>query len=93
MRKKGAAFRRRKGRPPSDVYSLFTRQRGRCWYCRRPMSLGGADSSAATRDHVIPRSRGGKTAGNVVAACYACNQRKRAMLPADFKSLLANLEG
>jgi len=35
-----------------------------------------------TFDHVIPRSRGGKTTWeNIVAACAPCNLKKGGMLP------------
>jgi 5-methylcytosine-specific restriction endonuclease McrA len=35
-------------------------------------------------DHVVPRSRGGKTNfDNCVACCRACNQKKGARLPSE----------
>lgn len=41
----------------------------RCHYCHRP--------NPTTRDHVIPRSRGGPDeAWNLVPACSRCNLRK-----------------
>jgi 5-methylcytosine-specific restriction endonuclease McrA len=37
-----------------------------------------------TLDHVMPRSRGGKTDwGNIVAACDSCNQKKKARTPVE----------
>jgi 5-methylcytosine-specific restriction endonuclease McrA len=48
---------------------VFLRDRFQCQYC-------GADEDL-TFDHVIPRSRGGKTTWeNVVAACAPCNLLK-----------------
>jgi hypothetical protein len=56
---------------------LFRRDQHLCMYC------GGEFSRhSLTRDHVMPRSRGGKdTWTNVVSACKPCNQRKGALLP------------
>lgn len=53
--------------------SILHRDKNACAYC------GGA---AATIDHIFPKSRGGKdTWENLVAACTACNQRKRDRTP------------
>ena len=47
---------------------------GRCAYCRRPAS----PESPLTREHVIPRAKGGsrKDARIIVPACARCNHRK-----------------
>jgi len=57
--------------------ALFRRDQHRCLYC------GGAFSaSSLTRDHVIPRGKGGlDTWCNVVASCMACNQLKGCRTP------------
>lgn len=50
-----------------------------CQYCglRLPMSQ-------LNYDHVIPRSKGGRTVWeNIVMACFACNQRKGSLLLED----------
>lgn len=53
--------------------AILTRDSSRCCYC---------GAHAATIDHVFPRSRGGlDTWDNLVAACYACNQRKANKTP------------
>ena len=53
--------------------------KGVCHYCHRQV---GAD--ALTLDHVIPRSRGGRTTrGNCVPACHECNASKRSYTPAE----------
>ncbi len=50
-----------------------------CQYCGARLSLG-----SGTRDHVLPRSRGGgDTLANVVAACQGCNRRKKDRTPAE----------
>lgn len=57
-------------------FNLFLRDEFSCQYC-------GA-SSELTFDHVVPRSRGGRTSwDNVVAACSACNLRKGARIPSE----------
>ena len=49
--------------------ALFARDEWRCQYC-------GSDGKL-TLDHVVPRSRGGKSVWeNVVASCAPCNMRK-----------------
>ena len=62
-------------RPPAFTrFNLFLRDRFACQYCRSPEDL--------TFDHVIPRSRGGRTTWeNVVTACGTCNLRKGSRLP------------
>jgi 5-methylcytosine-specific restriction endonuclease McrA len=56
-------------RAPLNRRAVFARDGGRCQYCAAP---------AESIDHVVPRSRGGQHAWeNVVAACRACNTRKR----------------
>jgi len=49
--------------------NLFRRDRGQCQYCGSTKQL--------TIDHVIPRSKGGKTSWtNLVTACNRCNVLK-----------------
>lgn len=53
-------------------FNVFLRDRYRCQYCGEKHT-----SSDLTFDHVVPRSRGGKTEWtNVVAACSPCNVLK-----------------
>ncbi len=63
-------------RPAFTRFNLFLRDRFTCQYC------GARDE--LTFDHVIPRSRGGRTRwDNVVAACAPCNLRKGGRMPRD----------
>lgn len=56
---------------------LFRRDQHMCMYCGQELSR-----LSLTRDHVLPRSRGGQDVWtNVVSACKPCNQRKGARLP------------
>lgn len=44
----------------------------KCVYCLKEFGISGL-----TKDHVIPRIRGGKTNwGNIVPACFRCNSSK-----------------
>jgi 5-methylcytosine-specific restriction endonuclease McrA len=68
-------------RPPHRIKlnrrNLFLRDRYTCQYCgRRPKD------DDMTIDHIMPRSRGGKTTWeNVVLACTSCNIQKGNRLP------------
>ena len=69
----------------------FKKQKGRCFYCRKPMWLGGAEEFAkshnislkqakrfqCTAEHLIARQDGGTDdSENIVAACYFCNSTR-----------------
>lgn len=57
--------------------NVLVRDKYRCCYCDCLVSFG-----SATYDHVIPRSRGGKTCfENVVIACRKCNDKKADRMP------------
>jgi 5-methylcytosine-specific restriction endonuclease McrA len=57
--------------------NIFERDRYACQYCGRT-----PPRSELSIDHVVPRSRGGRTVWtNVVLACTECNARKRDRLP------------
>ena len=69
-------------RIPRDVHrrkitrkAVLARDSWTCQYC-------GTSKPGLTVDHVIPRSRGGKSVWeNIVAACASCNRRKGNRLP------------
>jgi 5-methylcytosine-specific restriction endonuclease McrA len=66
---------------PLSRRSLLSRDNYTCQYC-------GSTEHPLTIDHVIPRSRGGKTEWtNVVAACVSCNRRKGNKMPADARMI------
>ena len=64
-------------RPPAFTrFNVFLRDGFKCVYCGSPDDL--------TFDHVIPRSKGGRTSwDNIVAACSPCNLRKGGRMPKD----------
>lgn len=64
-------------RPAFTRFNVFLRDKFTCQYCGWP---GSAEE--LTFDHVIPRSRGGRTTwGNVITACSPCNLRKGNKMP------------
>jgi hypothetical protein len=56
-----------------------------CAYCKRPMSMT-KPGLLPTRDHVWPRSKGGKY---TIWACYDCNHIKGAMTPEEWTAYMA----
>lgn len=66
-------------RPAFTRFNVFLRDSFACQYCGEAQP-----THDLTFDHVIPRSRGGRTTWeNVVAACGPCNLRKGNRLPKD----------
>ncbi len=64
-------------RPAFTRFNVFLRDSFECQYCGHPQP-----TQELTFDHVIPRSRGGRTTWeNVVTACGPCNLRKGNKLP------------
>lgn len=65
--------------PAFTRFNVFLRDEWRCQYCGDHHK-----THELTFDHVIPRSRGGRTAWtNVVAACQECNSLKGNHMPHD----------
>ena len=63
-------------RPAFTRFNVFLRDRFVCQYC-----ISALPAADLTFDHVIPRSRGGRTTWeNVVTACTACNLRQGSKL-------------
>ena len=57
--------------------NIFARDENRCQYCGKRHA-----TNELSLDHVIPRSRGGRTTWeNVVCSCTKCNARKGGRLP------------
>lgn len=60
--------------PAFTRFNVFLRDKFECQYC--------GSGSELTFDHVVPRSKGGRTVwDNVCAACSPCNLRKGNKLP------------
>ena len=66
--------------PPLTNQALFARDDHLCLYCGEVFPIRDL-----TRDHVVPRSRGGTDAWtNVATSCRRCNQRKGARTPEEW---------
>ena len=77
-----AIFHRRRVR--FNRHNVWLRDLGQCQYCGCKTRM-----SDFTYDHVIPRSKGGKTKwGNIVVACMDCNTKKANRTPAEAKMKL-----
>lgn len=56
----------------ANTKNILIRDGFKCQYCGKRLTLG-----TATKDHIIPESKGGKTTMlNLVAACKPCNSKK-----------------
>lgn len=63
--------------PAFTRFNVFLRDEWRCQYCGQHFR-----THELTFDHVIPRSKGGKTSwDNIVAACRPCNSFKGSKMP------------
>jgi 5-methylcytosine-specific restriction endonuclease McrA len=59
-------------RPPFTRFNVFLRDRFTCQYC-----LGSFPAQELSFDHLVPRSRGGRTCWtNILTACTRCNLKK-----------------
>lgn len=55
------------------------KERGLCAHCGKTV-----DPSEITMDHIVPISRGGKSAkGNIVPSCKTCNNEKKHLTPVE----------
>jgi 5-methylcytosine-specific restriction endonuclease McrA len=64
--------------------NIILRDKGTCQYCSK--KVHGKD---ATLDHVMPKSRGGKsTWTNIVLSCRSCNGKKDNRTPAEAGMIL-----
>lgn len=71
-RSEGAAIRRMNSVPALTNRELFRRDHSMCAYCGKLFK-----DFKLTRDHIIPRSKGGEDKWmNVVTACGKCNRKK-----------------
>jgi 5-methylcytosine-specific restriction endonuclease McrA len=66
-------------RPAFTRFNVFLRDHFDCQYCGHNFH-----SEELTFDHVVPRSRGGRTTwANVITACQTCNLRKGDRMPGE----------
>ena len=71
--------------PAVSRRGILLRDNFTCQYCQ-----GSLSSARLTLDHVLPKSRGGRSSWeNLVACCYACNNRKGNKTPGEASMALA----
>jgi 5-methylcytosine-specific restriction endonuclease McrA len=72
-------FKREKIRVKFSRINIYTRDGFKCQFCGQRF-----DSEDLTFDHVLPRSRGGRTVWeNIVTCCVPCNKGKADRTPAE----------
>jgi 5-methylcytosine-specific restriction endonuclease McrA len=78
------AFRRHARPVKFSRVNIYARDGYRCQYCGVRCTI-----DRLTYDHVIPRSRGGRTSWeNIVTCCYLCNTSKANRTPAEARMTL-----
>jgi 5-methylcytosine-specific restriction endonuclease McrA len=70
--------------PPASL--LYAYQNARCFYCGKYIKYfvhrgGNKNDEGYTIDHLFPRSKGFRKAGNIVLACRRCNEMKGNRMP------------
>jgi len=77
-------FKREKIRVKFSRINIYTRDGFKCQFCGQRLP-----SEDLTFDHVLPRSRGGRTVWeNIVTCCVSCNKDKADRTPAEAKMRL-----
>lgn len=72
---------------PNSVYNkIYKHQNCRCFYCHTEI-----DISFMEREHVFPKSKGGRGISNKVLSCPFCNKIKRNLTIEEFKREVINL--
>lgn len=68
--------------------ALWIRTGGRCGYCGEK-----TEKKLRTRDHIVPRAKGGRTHDdNLIACCQRCNIRKSDFDLHEFRQIYFNGE-
>lgn len=68
---------KRKFKRTSSLRQIFNLYSGICQYCRKDIQY-----SHATKDHALPKSKGGSNHdSNIVLACKKCNNKKASKFP------------
>lgn len=71
------AFRRHRKPVKFSRVNIYARDKYRCQYCGKKKTM-----DELTYDHVVPRSKGGRTIWtNIVTSCWPCNMKKGDQTP------------
>lgn len=69
--------RQKRRRRTINLRQLYNIYDGECQYCLKKIPF-----ASSTRDHVLPRSKGGSNADdNIVLSCHKCNNKKSDKFP------------
>ena len=77
----------------ASVKGLYNRSPNKaCFYCGHPVYLTRGQNSPfqATKDHVVPRSKGGR---ELVLSCNQCNRDKAHLTLEEYRLLAAGRRG
>lgn len=67
-------------------YTLYQRQKGRCHYCNVHMTISHKGPYHVTSDHIRTKKEGGgDMIGNLVGACFRCNNMRGSIRYEAFK--------
>ena len=81
------SFKKSKHKLRFSRINIYTRDKYTCQYCGTKEEV-----SSFTFDHVIPKSKGGKTCwDNIVTCCQPCNTKKRDVSPKEAGMSLLNI--
>lgn len=81
------AFRRHNKPVRFSRINIFARDGYRCQYCGAKRSV-----RELTYDHVVPRSKGGKTTwDNIATCCVSCNRKKGNRTPTEARMALRSV--
>lgn len=88
--RRASTFNRNRDMSIVVACAVLARDNLTCVYCHDKLVVKG--KNAATLDHIIPRSKGGRAIPtNLVVSCALCNRKKRADL-SDYKSIFRAIE-
>lgn len=68
--------------------NLYRRFGGHCFYCDIETSCDTSIDACPSRDHFVPRSKGGGHGVNLVLACHRCNNEKGDLTGSAFLTVL-----
>lgn len=78
----------RQQRKLSKLGQILSTCNRKCAYCGRNLKINTpVEERRMTRDHIVPKSKGGTNSGNLLPACRDCNLLKGAMTVGQFKDV------
>lgn len=84
IKRRIAALEKQVAHRKDEKAALLEKTDGHCAYCGKEIKQG----ETWHRDHVTPRSQGGRWKDNLIPACPVCNVRKAGSTPDEFRQWL-----